>query len=780
MSKKYKLKIVLSFLVCVFGIFFYIKSIAQNIKRCGTTEMTQKLIDENPHLLPEILKTRQELEEHTQNFISNKNLNSASTIYVIPVIFHIIHNNGNENIPDARVFEAMKILNDDFGKWNSDTDEVVSPFNSIIGNANIEFRLARIDPWGNPTNGIQRIVSTETYVGDSDSKLSPWPRSKYLNIWVCAAAGGAAAYALLPADAQNSAAKDGIMIMASHVGNDDRTLTHETGHWINLLHPWGWSNDPGLASNCSMDDGVSDTPNTIGVDDWSCDTNQVTCTSLDNVQNFMDYSICERMFTEGQVSRMRACLNSSIAQRNNLWTAYNLTVTGVDNSAITFSADITHICTGLPVNFIDRSYNAITSWEWSFPGGTPSASTMKYPAVTYDLPGIYDVSLTVTNDDGSYSETKSSYISVTAPLSMPYSEAFSTGLDWAIVNGDYGNTWEYTSFASYSGSGGSLKMNNYSGNMVYEKDEGISPPIDLSVMESAQITFKVAYAQKSATTNDVLKLWVSPDCGNIWTTIWVKAGSNLAGPNGIQATAFIPADTSDWQEFSNNIPIYLTQDFRFKFEFICYEGNNLYIDNITINGVFNTIPMLISPQNYSTGQTVNVTLDWNTVAGADFYQYEADTAFSFSSPVLKSNIVTLTEYQVTGLEDNAIYFWRVRSITGQDTSDWSSIWRFTIVPAVEIDNDLSSNLNLMIYPNPVKDFLVISFNLDKPAQHVSIKIYDVLGREVLSVSDPENQVLDAGNQRFILNFQDEDPGIYLIRLLINDQVFTNKFIISNQ
>lgn len=244
--KKIIIKIFLSLLICVLGFSLCINSLAQNIKRCGTTEMTQKFINENPHLLPEILKTRQELEEHTQNFISAKKKKIAATIYVIPVVFHVIHNNGQENIPDAQVFDAMKILNDDFRKWNSDTDEVVSPFNSIIGNSNIEFRLAQIDLYGNPTNGIHRRVSNETYIGDDGSKLNPWPRSNYLNIWVVnASPSGAAAYAYLPANVQSNPSIDGIIIKYSYIGNNNRTLTHEIGHWINLLHTWGWTNEPG-------------------------------------------------------------------------------------------------------------------------------------------------------------------------------------------------------------------------------------------------------------------------------------------------------------------------------------------------------------------------------------------------------------------------------------------------------------------------------------------------------------------------------------------------------
>ena len=97
---------------------------------------------------------------------------------------------------------------------------------------------------------------------------------------------------------------------------------------MNLKHPWGDSNDPGLPENCDMDDGVADTPNTVGWD--HCDLNGASSGSpKDNVENFMDYSYCSVMFTKGQKARMIAALDTNIADRNNLWSPNNLIATGV-------------------------------------------------------------------------------------------------------------------------------------------------------------------------------------------------------------------------------------------------------------------------------------------------------------------------------------------------------------------------------------------------------------------------------------------------------------------
>ena len=137
---------------------------------------------------------------------------------------------------------------------------------------------------------------------------------------------------------------------------------------MNLKHTWGDGNEPAIASNCDMDDDVEDTPLTMG---WTtCNLNGATCGSaLDNVQNYMEYSYCSRMFTVGQADRMRAALTSSVAQRNQLITASNLAITGVTNPALCvadFDCDRTIICVGDSIVFNDNSYNYPTTWTWNF------------------------------------------------------------------------------------------------------------------------------------------------------------------------------------------------------------------------------------------------------------------------------------------------------------------------------------------------------------------------------------------------------------------------------
>ncbi|MBL7889976.1 MAG: T9SS type A sorting domain-containing protein [Bacteroidia bacterium] len=84
-----------------------------------------------------------------------------------------------------------------------------------------------------------------------------------------------------------------------------------------------------------------------------------------------------------------------------------------------FSADTLAGCPGLTVQFSDSTLNSPTAWLWSFPGGTPSSSTLQNPVVVYNTPGTYnDVKLVVTNANGVDSVMKYSYIAI-SPQTQP-------------------------------------------------------------------------------------------------------------------------------------------------------------------------------------------------------------------------------------------------------------------------------------------------------------------------------------------------------------------------
>jgi hypothetical protein len=83
-------------------------------------------------------------------------------------------------------------------------------------------------------------------------------------------------------------------------------------------------------------------------------------------------------------------------------------------------ASSTELCQKFCIDFYDSSTNNPTSWEWQFPGGTPSSSTDQNPTqICYDNPGIYDITLITSNASGSDTMTLAGYITVYATPPIP-------------------------------------------------------------------------------------------------------------------------------------------------------------------------------------------------------------------------------------------------------------------------------------------------------------------------------------------------------------------------
>lgn len=80
-----------------------------------------------------------------------------------------------------------------------------------------------------------------------------------------------------------------------------------------------------------------------------------------------------------------------------------------------FTADNTFQCENNQIQFFDGSDNSPNSWQWSFPGGTPSTSSAQNPIVTYATSGNYDVQLIVSNSNGSDTLNKVNYITIGQP-----------------------------------------------------------------------------------------------------------------------------------------------------------------------------------------------------------------------------------------------------------------------------------------------------------------------------------------------------------------------------
>lgn len=284
-------------------------------RRCGAAIVYQRLLETD-----DAFRTHQlELD----NFTVARSLNVTERLtgpVIIPVVVHVVWQTDAENISDAQVRSQLVVLNDDFRSRNPDRIDVPAVWRPIVADTNIEFVLATTDPDGEPTTGITRTrTQRESFRTDDTVKFrasggaDAWPADQYLNIWVCDLGDGLLGYAQFPGGPADT---DGVVVLHTAFGTEGtarapfnlgRTTTHEVGHWLNLFHIWGDSND------CSGSDQVDDTPPAQLPNFGQPTFPNVSCNNGpdgDMFMNYMDYvdDAAMFMFTRGQADRMDATL----------------------------------------------------------------------------------------------------------------------------------------------------------------------------------------------------------------------------------------------------------------------------------------------------------------------------------------------------------------------------------------------------------------------------------------------------------------------------------------
>ncbi|MBC8085106.1 MAG: hypothetical protein H7Z21_18060, partial [Hymenobacter sp.] len=515
----------------------------------------------------------------------------AAPDITVPVVVHILFSNPNgfgnllePIISDAQVNDALRIANLDFSKRNADTLAVIPAFQGRIANVGFRFRLAKIDPNGNCTTGITRsysrgvplagAVATTEHI--SLTQETRWDPSRYLNIWVFYQFGGVpGGYAYLPCA---DAAVDGIGIDSRHFGSIGtalgtnfaaRVLTHELGHYFGLLHTFGLVNSLDQPSRCGTDDGVADTPSTVGT--YSCNLAFTSCPDpqtnqgvLANVQNYMDYASCTNMFTVGQRAVMRASV--TLGCRSLLVSAANLVSTGTNDAyqppaggcpeppLAGISVNTRQMCAA-PANSIGQL--SFTGWgttdalnapgaqvQWSFPGGVPATATGRSVRVNYFTPGVYPVTVTITPAGGGppVSRTEPDFMLVRGPgtgLSGAVNESFENPAfpnsfgavdlrNWLFIN----ENASPFAFRWRRASGGGLVAADGTACLVvpnslvppalsaYAYSVITSPALDLSTLKgpgrAARLSFRTARANHPnvpGSLQDELLVQYGTDCG---------------------------------------------------------------------------------------------------------------------------------------------------------------------------------------------------------------------------------------------------------------------------
>src|SRR5262245_5246474 len=233
-------------------------------RQCGSMSVYERLSE-----MDESFRLNQErIEGLTREFVNSARITrERRRLFRIPVVVHCLYRTNGEKITIAQTKSQIKALNKDYRLKNTDKSKIPSPWKSLAADAGIEFQLVDKDPSGAAFGGVTFTKTTRTSFGTGDTIKSaaeggvdPWDTRKFLNVWVGNLSGGLLGYAQFPGGPRST---DGVVVAMHAFGtsgtarspfNKGRTLTHEVGHYLNLRHIWGDTND------CTGTDFCSDTP----------------------------------------------------------------------------------------------------------------------------------------------------------------------------------------------------------------------------------------------------------------------------------------------------------------------------------------------------------------------------------------------------------------------------------------------------------------------------------------------------------------------------------------
>jgi len=496
----------------------------RNVHQCLTDFYTEQAIAAHPEYKIEMDRMNEQLKA-----MASAHYKTNGTVYIVPIVFHVFHKNGKENISREQILDQIRILNEDYRKTAGTPGG--SSTNPIAADCEIEFRLANRDPSGNCFDGINRIYDTNGLGNNADDAVkglvsSLWRGGKYFNVYVVSNIKDTDSdpntttlgYAQFPNT--GSTLTRGVVMRSDYVGTigtssktkGGRVLTHEVGHCFGLYHTF--------QSGCFGGDQVADTPPVADQNFGACTPSKNSCTNdspdlPDMLENYMDYTDgdCQNIFTTGQKTRMRSMISTYYTT---LVSASNLAATGVENYTAPASTNVPPVTQ----DFETATANNFTlSGGWSIENLTGNAYGWR------------------VTDSAKFNGNKSIYLpSYTHPTSLT----------------------RYT-------------YNIY------------SPSYNLSMMTSAYFNFAVSCAQRITTLSDSLRVFVSTDCGKSWTTIF-KEGANVLSNNGVvSSSVFVPASKSQWKTFTLDLASYRTSNVRIRIEFFYYRGNNLYLDDLNIS-----------------------------------------------------------------------------------------------------------------------------------------------------------------------------------------------------
>ena len=387
-------------------------------------------------------------------------------------------------------------------------------------------------------------------------------------------------------------------------------------------------------------------------------------------------------------------------------------------------------CPGLGVQFTDYSAGLPTSWSWSFPGGNPSTSTVQNPFVAYNTPGTYSVSLTVTNSNGTNTETFTNYITISNSTTAPSASGAK------FCNGPQ----SFTLTATPSGSGTVRWWNQSGGGSIVGTGTSFTTP-----MLTGTTSFYVDEAFPAGSSAFVGEEDKAVGTGAMFTA------SDIRGLN-----------------FEVLSPVVINT-----VSVSCASAGMRTIEILDANGNMVTDTTLNIPASPSA--LIGVTIKRTVYPGSYFMKFRG-TVDCWRNSDGALHPYTTPEIQITGTNAGTpgyyyfFYNWQYTKIVCNTGRTMVTLLDSCSTVAV---NDLFSNGgSLDVYPNPNNGHFAVSFNIERQDNY-TLKITNTIGQIVYE--EALNNFTGAYSNK--IDISSFGKGVYMLNISNSKNETVKKVIV---
>ena len=785
---------------------------------CGTYEGSlEEDIQKYPAFYQSLESKNAELKLQNEKALSKMtNLKTENGVKIIPVVVHVIHDLGVENISDASIQGALDVLNANInGQGANFLSKTPDVFAAVRGDAKVEFRLAKIDPLGNPTTGINRVRSTLTDQPDPANgvkALSYWNSYQYFNIWTVKKfllqdyGNTLLGYAQFPNSGRMST--DGVVLLSSQMVNGG-TLTHEVGHWLGLRHTWG-------DAVCG-DDVVKDTPPArdpnfgVNLSDFPYHVGNIGigagCLG-DSMNwagemfvNYMDYSSDPdvTMFTIDQNAIMNTTLDGSydestgvsgIGFREYMWSTENVANTGTGDgfkvptctqeASFVVTTGASSLCQGEALIFKGNKTmfgtGNVSSFVWDFGDGTSDNSGSNFLSHTYNSVGSFDATLTVV-----YNETTEARASSLADLDIATASSYDSIVENLIVQGTQSelnnlgatNIIEITldSLGLYWGINDSSYFRGYLEKVTYVAyyqntcTSAVTKVGFVTVNTPTASSNAASYSYSFENASELNGDWVLSQSTNIESQWNFNAGSNTAwkweSGTAADGSSSIKVDGDEMLFGVSTEIISKAYDLSaFTTPAIKFSWSGASLNTFPVN----TIAVTYSDNCGESWKSLG-TIGAVEASNAGLYA----TKFKPNSSEWKDTLMTKTQ-----LKDSNIRFKFEYVVNGSSNNFYLDHIQIGEQASLMIAENTTSS-KLSVFPNPAKGNATIV--LDNVAdKNVAVTLVNILGAEVSKLF---SATVVSNYQEISADLTGLEKGIYFVKVVSNgDVIMTDKLIVE--